>query len=148
MKLPNQYILRRRTRFAKCGRVMNDLGGSVSEICDTSVLLRRSSLFQIASNVIDEAAFSEDNTKELKELLLSTQMRFAAMNHGNMDVEGSINMPISLDSQQLSLKEPSSVRTKGCGKQLKGEKEKAIKKARKCNGCGIVGVSHDKRNYP
>lgn len=49
--------------------------------------------------------------------------------------------------------EPSQVRAKGCGKRLKGGKEKALGKAknsktRRCNGCGLIGQSHDKRNCP
>ncbi|GAB2302802.1 hypothetical protein Dimus_036796 [Dionaea muscipula] len=47
-----------------------------------------------------------------------------------------------------SFKEPLQVRAKGCGKRLKGGKEKATKKARRCNGCGLTGQSHDKRNCP
>ncbi|KAI8568306.1 hypothetical protein RHMOL_Rhmol02G0188100 [Rhododendron molle] len=41
------------------------------------------------------------------------------------------------------------VRAKGCGKRLQGGKERAVnKKSRKCNGCGLTGQSHDKRNCP
>lgn len=56
-------------------------------------------------------------------------------------------MPISLGSQH-NYKEPLAVRHKGCGKRLKGGKEKALKKPRRCTGCGLVGQSHDKRNCP
>ncbi|GAB2276664.1 hypothetical protein Dimus_011381 [Dionaea muscipula] len=62
--------------------------------------------------------------------------------------EGSfIQVPIIHD---YGVKEPLQVRAKGCGKRLKGGKEKAIKKvkARRCNGCGLIGQSHDKRNCP
>ncbi|KAF9599247.1 hypothetical protein IFM89_036545 [Coptis chinensis] len=53
----------------------------------------------------------------------------------------------------INYHEPSQARPKGCGKRLKGDKEKALKKAqkykrRRCNGCNMVGVSHDKRNCP
>ncbi|GAB2297912.1 hypothetical protein Dimus_031997 [Dionaea muscipula] len=51
-------------------------------------------------------------------------------------------------SQEVTLKEPLQVRAKGCGKRLKGGKEKGIKKPRRCTGCGLSGQSHDKRNYP
>ncbi|XP_058189345.1 uncharacterized protein LOC131306931 [Rhododendron vialii] len=62
------------------------------------------------------------------------------------DGEGSaIQVPISRDH---GLKEPLQVRAKGCGKRLKGGKEKAAKKARRCHGCGLTGQSHDKRNCP
>ncbi|XP_073150671.1 uncharacterized protein [Henckelia pumila] len=44
--------------------------------------------------------------------------------------------------------DPLEVRTKGSGKILKSAKEKAISRVRRCNGCGLRGVSHDKRNCP
>ncbi|XP_015893393.3 protein FAR1-RELATED SEQUENCE 9-like [Ziziphus jujuba] len=51
-----------------------------------------------------------------------------------------------------SLKDPSQVRAKGCGRRLKRGKEIAIKTAkyrgRRCNGYEKIGESHDKRNYP
>ncbi|XP_020252186.1 uncharacterized protein LOC109829493 [Asparagus officinalis] len=54
---------------------------------------------------------------------------------------------------QSSFNEPNQVRAKGCGKRLKGGKEKAMariknKRERRCHGCGKVGQSHDKRNCP
>ncbi|XP_020242050.1 uncharacterized protein LOC109820333 [Asparagus officinalis] len=56
-------------------------------------------------------------------------------------------------SYENSFNEPDQVHAKGCGKRLKGEKEKAMtraknKKDRRCHGCGKVGQSHDKRNCP
>ncbi|KAM7526250.1 hypothetical protein LguiA_016152 [Lonicera macranthoides] len=51
--------------------------------------------------------------------------------HASCNVESSFN-------------EPDLVRAKGCGKRLKGGKEKALakaknKKVRRCHGCGKVG---------
>nr|XP_048333676.1 protein FAR1-RELATED SEQUENCE 5-like [Ziziphus jujuba var. spinosa] len=49
-----------------------------------------------------------------------------------------------------TLKDPSQVRAKGCGRRLKGGKEKATNAAkyrgRRCNGCGKIDQAHDKRN--
>ena len=42
----------------------------------------------------------------------------------------------------------SGIRTKGCGKRMLSSKEKSILKPRACHGCGLRGVSHDKRNCP
>nr|XP_048330658.1 protein FAR-RED IMPAIRED RESPONSE 1-like [Ziziphus jujuba var. spinosa] len=51
-----------------------------------------------------------------------------------------------------TLKDPSQVRAKACGRRLKGEKEKATNAAkyrgRRCNGCGKIDQAHDKRSYP
>ncbi|XP_058184018.1 protein FAR1-RELATED SEQUENCE 5-like [Rhododendron vialii] len=144
--LPNQYILRRWTKLAKAVRVIDDLGGAVQEICYTSLLVRRNSLFQLASNVIDDAVLTEDGTELLREALESTQKKLPVMNLGSEDGEGSaIQVHIPLDH---SFKEPLQVRAKGCRKRLKRGKEKAAKKGRRCNGCGLTGQSHDKRNCP
>ncbi|KAF7132027.1 hypothetical protein RHSIM_Rhsim09G0092300 [Rhododendron simsii] len=58
-------------------------------------------------------------------------------------MEGSRGHEVSVDKR-----EPLKVRAKGCDKRLKGGKEKAVKKSRKCHGCGLLGQSHDKRNCP
>ncbi|KAM7497070.1 hypothetical protein LguiA_021484 [Lonicera macranthoides] len=60
--------------------------------------------------------------------------------HGFCNIENNYN-------------EPDLVRAKGCGKRLKGGKEKALtraknKKVRRCHGCDKVGQAHDKRNCP
>lgn len=104
VELPNKYILRRWSKSAKASRVMDDLGGAVKEISETSLLGRRRRLLQLACNLIDEAVVTEDDTKLLEQALLSTQK------------------PISLGSQH-NYKEPLPVR-------LKGGKEKALKKPR------------------
>ncbi|KAF5206409.1 hypothetical protein FRX31_004004 [Thalictrum thalictroides] len=48
-------------------------------------------------------------------------------------------------------REPNKVRAKGCGKRIKGGKEKAVGnrvKGRLCTGCGERGVGHDSRTCP
>ncbi|KAI8538405.1 hypothetical protein RHMOL_Rhmol09G0100300 [Rhododendron molle] len=89
-------------------------------------------------------------TEVVREALLSSQKKIALMRSCCQDsTTSSIQLPISLGSQHGSgLKEPLKVRAKGCGKRLKGGKEKAVKKSRKCHGCGLTGQSHDKRNCP
>ncbi|KAF7144470.1 hypothetical protein RHSIM_Rhsim04G0171600 [Rhododendron simsii] len=144
--LPNEYILRRWTKSAKAMRVIDDLGGSVKEICDTSLLERRNNLFQLASNVIDDAVLTEDGTQILEEALCSVQKKLCSMNLSTEDGKASA-IQVSIPHEQ-SFKEPLKVRAKGCGKRLKGGKEKAVKKSRRCNGCGLIGQSHDKRNCP
>ncbi|KAF7142258.1 hypothetical protein RHSIM_Rhsim05G0121500 [Rhododendron simsii] len=144
--LPNEYILRRWTKSAKAMRVVDDLGGSNKEICDTSLLERRNNLFQRASNVIDDAVLTEDGTQILEEALCSVQKKLCSMNLSCKDGKVSA-IQVSIPHEQ-SFKEPLKVRAKGCGKRLKGGKEKAVKKSRRCNGCGLTGQSHDKRNCP
>lgn len=68
------------------------------------------------------------------------------MNELSIREESSIRKPISRGKEPM-LKDPQPVRSKGCGKRLKGGKEKAMKKLRRCNGCGKL-ATHDKRNCP
>lgn len=109
-------------------------------------------LFPLACNAVEEAVSSEENSKILQEALLSAVQKFKKLeitNRGTQDGDGescSIQQPISLGSQ-YNVKEPNVVRSKGCGKRMKGGKEKAMKKARRCNGCGQL-ATHDKRNCP
>ncbi|XP_058203605.1 protein FAR1-RELATED SEQUENCE 5-like isoform X1 [Rhododendron vialii] len=144
--LPNEYILRRWTKSAKAMRVKDDLGSGMKEICDTSLLERRNRLFQLASTLIDEAMVTEDETEFVEGLLSSGHKKLCDMTKVSQDGEGTaIQVPIICDH---GFKEPLQVRAKSCGKRLKGGKEKAAKKVRRCHGCGLTGQSHDKRNCP
>ncbi|XP_058218898.1 protein FAR1-RELATED SEQUENCE 5-like [Rhododendron vialii] len=147
-ELPTKYILQRWTKTAKAGRVMDDLGSGVKEICNSSLLVRRQGLFQLACTVIDDAVLDEEESEVVREALESSQKKIALMRSSRKDGSTSrIQVPSSLGSQHC-LKEPLQVRAKGCGKRLKGGKEKAVKQRRKCNGCGLTGQLHDKRNCP
>lgn len=156
-KLPEQYILRRWTQSAKAGRVRENLVGGLKEICDTALVVRRSKIFKRASNVIEDAVLTEAGTAIMDEALEFAEKKLAALKigsndgDGDGDAEGSAIDVTTLASQH-SCKEPLPVRSKGCGKRMMGGKEKAVKKAvkkaRRCNGCGLTGQSHDKRNCP
>ncbi|KAF7151279.1 hypothetical protein RHSIM_Rhsim02G0126800 [Rhododendron simsii] len=144
--LPNEYILRRWTKSAKAMRVRDDLGPGMKEICDKSLLERRNRLFKLASTLIDEAMITEDGTEFVEEHLSLGHKNLCDMKKLSQDGERSaIQVPIIRD---LGLKEPLQVRAKGCGKRLKGGKEKVAKKAKHCHGCGLTGQSHDKKNCP
>ncbi|XP_058202861.1 protein FAR1-RELATED SEQUENCE 1-like [Rhododendron vialii] len=147
-ELPSTYILQRWTKTVKAGRVFDDLGSHQKEICGSSLLVRRQGIFQLACTVLDDAILDEEGTEIVREVLLSSQKKIAFMRGSCQDGStSSIQLPISFGSQH-GLKEPLKVRAKGCGKRLKGGKEKAVKKSRKCHGCGLLGQSHDKRNCP
>ncbi|XP_058218232.1 uncharacterized protein LOC131329164 [Rhododendron vialii] len=133
-------------KTSKVGRVFNDLGSHQKEICGSSFFVRRQALFQLAPTVIDDAILDEEGTEVMREALLSSQKKIAFMRGSREDGStSSIQLPISLGSQH-GLKEPLKVRAQGCGKRLKGEKEMAVKKSKKCHGCGLLGQSHDKSN--
>ncbi|ESR42104.1 hypothetical protein CICLE_v10013881mg, partial [Citrus x clementina] len=143
--LPDQYILKRWTKSARCDKVIGDGGLEIEDCFQNSILMRRTALFQLASNVIDKAVISEEASKILMD-----------------DFENSLRKIKSVVSQdpkameknkctdQHVLNDPLVVRAKGCGKRLKKRKEKARAKDknRRCHGCGKIGQSHDKRNCP
>ncbi|GAB2299527.1 hypothetical protein Dimus_033593 [Dionaea muscipula] len=120
-------------------RVIDDLGTSSREICDISLLEQRFKLFNLASNVIDEALVSEGGPRLVEDLLCSAQKKLLEMNKvSGVRDESSVQV---FSVRAHNFKEPLQVRAKGCGRRLKGGKEKATKKARRCNGCGSSQVT-------
>ena len=146
--LPNQYILKRWTQTAKCNKVIYEYGLEINDFSDKSFMLRRMRLFQLATCVIDKAACTEDASKILEDILNNAILD----NKSTLGSGGSGGVFERNNVVQHVYNEPLAVRAKGCGKRLKGGKEKAKNKAkdsgRCCNGCGKVGQAHDKRNCP
>lgn len=118
----------------------------MNKICDTSLVVRHNRLSKLSSSVVDEAALSEHESKVFDEYLLSTLKWFSKLEIA--DGEGSATQTSISIPTEHHFKEPPGVRSKGCGKQLEGGKEKVLKKARRCNGCGLTGQLHDKMNCP
>ncbi|KAH7576489.1 hypothetical protein JRO89_XS01G0082400 [Xanthoceras sorbifolium] len=117
----------------------------ISDIQDKSMLTCRTRLFQLASNVIENVVGSEEASKILEDDLNNVLSKVKSVVKSDSISERHSSTP------QIYNK-PLAVRAKGCGKRLKGGKEKAKGKTtdnnRRCNGCGKVGQSHDKRNCP
>ncbi|KAF7149834.1 hypothetical protein RHSIM_Rhsim02G0163900 [Rhododendron simsii] len=65
-ELPPEYILQRWTKTAKAGRVMDDLGSGVKQICNNSLLVRRQGLFKLACTVIDDAVLDEEESEVVR----------------------------------------------------------------------------------
>ena len=130
---------------------MDGDGVEINDCSDKSILLRRTKLFYLASNVIDKAVLSEATSKIVIENL-EDALKKVKLVMKSCRSEGVLEKNSGM--QQPHVNEPLQVRAKGCGKRLKGGKEKAKEKAkgkdkgRRCNGCGLVGQSHDKRNRP
>ncbi|KAH9679171.1 protein FAR1-related sequence [Citrus sinensis] len=147
----NHAIFKRWTKAAKLERVIDGDGVEINDCSDKSILLRRTKLFQLASNVIDKAVLSEAASKLVIENL-EDALEKVKLVMKSCRSEGVLEKNSGM--QQPHFNEPLQVRAKGCGKRLKGGKEKAKEKAkgkdkgRRCNGCGLVGQSHDKRNCP
>ncbi|KAH7569287.1 hypothetical protein JRO89_XS06G0137700 [Xanthoceras sorbifolium] len=143
--LPSHYILKRWTKAAKYDTVIDDKGTEISDFQDKSMLTRRTRLFQLASNVIENVVGSEKASKILENDLNNVLSKVKSVVRSD-----SISKKHSSTSQIYN--EPLAVKAKGCEKRLKGGKEKAKGKttdnSRHCNGCEKVGQSHDKRNCP
>ncbi|KAF7145619.1 hypothetical protein RHSIM_Rhsim04G0129100 [Rhododendron simsii] len=139
-----QVYLAKVDKIRKVSRVMDDLGSVGKEICDHSVLVRRQGLFQLAINVIDEGVLDEEGTEVVSKHLLLAKDELAVLRSSREPHPASgIEMRIS-HGTEYSFKEPLPVRAKDCGKRLKGGKEKAVKKSRKCHGCGMGKCEVDK----
>lgn len=116
---------------------------------DRGLLVRRNDLYGVFARVVDGAILSVEGTEMLREDLLASERRIKALSIGesNNNLGVPSNCP-SISSTPMLL-EPNQVRAKGCGRRLKGGKEKAQEQnLRKCNGCNKWGQSHDKRNCP
>nr|XP_048326740.1 protein FAR1-RELATED SEQUENCE 5-like [Ziziphus jujuba var. spinosa] len=100
--------------------------------------------------VIDKAIIYEEASvivnDGLQSLLGKIEFIVRNMKSGGISEKGSTAHDYE------ALKDPSAVRAKGCRQRLKRGKEKATNSAkyrgRRCNGCGKIVQSHDKRNCP
>ncbi|XP_042374006.1 uncharacterized protein LOC121967690 [Zingiber officinale] len=146
--LPDMYILKRWTQDAKVGGIY--ALGEPNFIDDPDperfLMSRHSRLSSKASILIDNASLTDEGTAFLDEQFNYIYNKIQEMNNSKICVDGSQRKKSMDDS--LGIIDPSSVRTKGCGKRLKSSKEKSISRSRICRECGHRGVSHDKRNCP
>ncbi|XP_042381987.1 protein FAR1-RELATED SEQUENCE 5-like isoform X2 [Zingiber officinale] len=144
--LPDTYILKRWTRDVKIGAIyalgeQNYINDPDPERC---LMSRHSRLSYKASILIDDASLTNEGTTFLDEQFDSIYNKIQEMNISRTCNDRSQKKK-SVD-EGLGIIDPSSVRTKGCGKRLKSSKEKSTSNSRLCRGCGHRGVSHDKRN--
>ena len=143
----DQYILKRWTKSARCDKVIGDGGLEIEDCLQNSILMRRTTLFQLASNVIDKVVISEKASKILMDDFENPLRKIKLV--VSQDPEA---VEKNKCTDQHVLNNPLVVRTKGCGKRLKKIKEKAQAKVKNKNrrwyGCGKIGQSHDKRNCP
>ncbi|KAM7488607.1 hypothetical protein LguiB_026091 [Lonicera macranthoides] len=171
-KLPDKYILKRWTKSAKSGRMVDDNG--VDIVNDSTHLSRRSQFIQLSLDVVDKALVYEETRKMFTDGLYSINEQIdqfiGSRTSANISIEinnltcagtsvlGGTSKLVGCSAHDScnvdnSYNEPDQVRAKGCGKRLKGGKEKALarvknKKVRRCHGCGKAGQAHDKRNCP
>ncbi|BBN70455.1 hypothetical protein Prudu_1478S000500 [Prunus dulcis] len=124
------------------GLVSNANGNEIKDSADPGLLIKRSTMSRLASDVVEDALMSEEGCELLSETLKSLQVKLKLLKDGpsNNEVEGS-------SSQTQYMKDPKRVRCKGRSKGVTGAKEKAMKRGiRHCRECGHIG--HDRRQCP
>ncbi|XP_004300980.1 PREDICTED: protein FAR1-RELATED SEQUENCE 5-like [Fragaria vesca subsp. vesca] len=169
--LPDQYILKRWTRTTSSDLVVEEHGKYICDFGDDSLLMRQTILSKVVAELIDGALVSKEACKLLEENFESMRKKIKFVVDSSTNVRGS-EENVTVDScggcdgnvitntakghetdqnvvhchpQQLN--DPLPVRAKGCGKRLKGGKEKAMaKKGRQCSICKQVG--HNKQKCP
>ncbi|CAL8137263.1 unnamed protein product [Prunus armeniaca] len=130
--MPDKYILKRWKKTAKSGLVSDANGNEIKDSADPGLLIKRSTMSRLASDVVEDALMCEEGYELLSETLKDGP--------GNNEVGGS-------SSQTQYMKDPKRVRCNGGSKRVMGAKEKAMKRGiRHCRECGHIG--HDRRQCP
>ncbi|CAL2272248.1 unnamed protein product [Prunus armeniaca] len=126
----------------KSGFVSDSNGNEIKDCENSSLLLKQSRMFRLASDVIEHALMSEEGCELLSNNLNDRGVTLKLLNDGvgPSEVGGS-------SSQTRYLKDPKRVTYKGSSKRVKGAKEKRMERGiRLCQQCGQT--SHDIRRCP
>ncbi|KAL6289669.1 hypothetical protein ACE6H2_007179 [Prunus campanulata] len=140
--MPDKYILKRWKKTAKAGLVSDANGNEIKDSADPGLLIKRSTMSRLASDVVEDALMCEEGCELVSETLKSLRVKLKLLKDGpsNNEVGGS-------SSQTQYMKDPKRVRCKGKWKQVTGAKEKPMKRGiRHCRECGDIG--HDRRQCP
>ncbi|CAL2257220.1 unnamed protein product [Prunus armeniaca] len=140
--MPDKYILKRWKKTAKFGLVSDANGNEIKDSADPGLLIKRSTMSRLASDVVEDALMCEEGCELLSETLKSLQVKLKLLKDGpsNNEVGGS-------SSQTQYMKDPKRVRCNRGSKRVTGAKEKAMKRGiRHCRECGHIG--HDRRQCP
>ncbi|KAI5328785.1 hypothetical protein L3X38_028182 [Prunus dulcis] len=143
MQLPKEYIIRRWTKFSRIGSEKF----KVQDGADNSLILRHTSLFQLASKLIDGAAVSEEATQLVEKSFEGLIDQIKNMNLSLVGEPSGVNNCYIDNTEKQNFVDPLHVRAKGCGKRLKSWREKIKGKSRRCSLCGKVG-QHNRRKCP
>ncbi|KAG6437544.1 hypothetical protein SASPL_102463 [Salvia splendens] len=145
-ELSDKYILKRWMWEAKIDVVYTINDENANDDPTKLLMSRHSKLSYKAAILIDDASLTDERTKfldeqldyihgKIKEMGISPTTKFSTQRRKNLD-------------KSVSIGDPSQIRKKGCGKRMLSSKEKSTVKPRACHGCGLRGVSRDKRNCP
>ncbi|CAL9029931.1 unnamed protein product, partial [Prunus brigantina] len=121
--MPDKYILKRWKKTAKSGLVSDANGNEIKDSADPGLLIKRSTMSRLASDVVEDALMCEEGCELLSETLKSLRVKLKLLNDGpsNNEVGGS-------SSETQYMKDPKRVRCNGGSKRVTGAKEKAMKR--------------------
>ncbi|XP_074296930.1 protein FAR1-RELATED SEQUENCE 5-like [Silene latifolia] len=163
--VPDQYLLSRWSKLATCQPICNNVPHTLIEDCN-SLDVRRHKIGTLWSKVFSCVTLAEKKPEYVDELLgilkgfkdkISAQTSTSEcsssntgdrLSNKNRELEMLLGTKIP---KEVVVLPPIQSKTKGSGKRMMSQKEKATKEQkkapRKCNACGELGF-HDSRNCP
>ncbi|XP_074306280.1 protein FAR1-RELATED SEQUENCE 5-like [Silene latifolia] len=168
--VPDQYLLSRWSKLATCQPICNNVPHTLIEDCN-SLDVRRHKIGTLWPEVFSCVTLAEQKPEYVDELLgilkgfkdkISAQTSTSEcssssssssntgdrLRNKNRELEMLLGTKIP---KEVVVLPPIQSKTKGSGKRMMSQKEKATKElkkaARKCNACGELGF-HDSRNCP
>ena len=143
---PDKYILKRWLQSAK-GSVMYDKNHKkVNDCVDGLLLVKRSKVYKVASDLIDSALLCDEGFELLEKSFEDIRGKLTRLVSSRAHVEEP-NGDVRTSYPQLRIKDPHRVKVKGRAKRVKGEKEKAAQR-HKCRCTECRKTDHDRRSCP
>ncbi|CAL2230003.1 unnamed protein product [Prunus armeniaca] len=124
---PDKYILKRWLQSAKCGVVYDKNDKEVKDCVDGLLLVKRSKVCKVASDLIDSALFCDEGFELLEKSFNDIRGKLTRLVSSRAHVEEEPDEEVFASSPQMRIKYPHQVKVKGRVKRVKRQKEKATK---------------------
>ncbi|CAL8134457.1 unnamed protein product [Prunus armeniaca] len=144
--LPDKYILKQWLQSAKSGVIYDKNHKEVNDCVDGLLLVKRSKVCKVASELIDSALLCDEGFELLEKSFEDIRGKLTTLVSSRAHVEEP-NGDVGTSYPQLRIKDPHRVKVKGRGKRVKGEKENAVQRhKRRCTECRKT--DHDRWSCP
>ncbi|CAL8167467.1 unnamed protein product [Prunus armeniaca] len=144
--LLDKYILKRWLQSAKSTVIYDKNHKEVNNCVDGLLLVKRSKVCKVASDLIDSALLCDEGFELLEKIFEDIRGKLTRLVSSRAHVEEP-NGDVGTSYPQLRIKDPHRVKVKGRAKRVKGEKEKAAQRhKRRCTECRKT--DHDRRSCP
>ncbi|CAL8089014.1 unnamed protein product [Prunus armeniaca] len=80
--MPDKYILKRWKKTAKSRLVSNANGNEIKDSADPGLLIKRSTMSRLASDVVEDALMCEEGCELLSETLRSLRVKLKLLKDG------------------------------------------------------------------